>query len=329
MITKHNKAILSSAIALMAVCQSSAQSLDAFSDFNLITRGDAAINSGSEVEGRTLIGGSLTSANSTQFGFRLNQNPSAADVVPTLIVSGDIVSGSTINVTGGSVVVGGEVLGRRAINIQNSQNIRDNNGDLVLVTTQNTGATFDDTFNELALASSQLATLASSSGNNVTTDGAGNVSLNIASATDGLTVFNVDESIFGLGAPQERSVFLNGLGSNTVVINVSSGDDGVIDTRHSFGNGFIGSAENILFNFYDATEVNIGDQFFGSILAPNAEINATQTIDGSIFADSLRTNAEIHLPNFDGDITLEQVPEPSSTLLLGLGGLGLLVRRKR
>ncbi|MGJ8657424.1 MAG: choice-of-anchor A family protein [Akkermansiaceae bacterium] len=325
---KYNKSLLSLVIAAVTVTQANAQSLDALYEYNLITKGDLDIQS--EVEGRTLVGGNYVDGGTSNFGIHLNQSPST--ISPTLTVVGEVITGSVINVTGGSVVVGGSANGRK-FNIQNSQNVSG------LTATDNTGISFTETFNQLDLASQQLATFATNSGNTYSTDGGGNVILNIASITDGVTVFNVDESIFGYadgvtGGVNGRQLNLSGLdySGSTVVINVSSGTDGIINTLHSQGSGFMnGFTDNVIFNFYDAKEVNINNQFFGSILAPNALIDTQgkATIDGSVYANSLVSTNEIHDPLFGGSIKFETVPEPSSTLLLGLGGLGLLARRKR
>ena len=118
MITKNNKIIASLAFAVVAATGANAQSLDALSEFNIITTGD--FNSQSDIEGRTLVGGNFTNSNSTNFAIRLDQN--ARDQTDaSLIVVGDIVNGNAINVLAGSVVVGGTVNGR---NVQLNQNNR-------------------------------------------------------------------------------------------------------------------------------------------------------------------------------------------------------------
>ena len=331
MITRNNKIIASLAFAVVAVTGANAQSLDALSVFNIITTGD--FNSQSDIEGRTLVGGNFTNSNSTNFATRLDQN--AQDQTDaSLIVVGDIVNGNAINVLAGSVVVGGTVNGR---NVQLNQNNR------TVTFTENANINFDDTFTQLTLASQSLSTLAMNNGNTVVFPGnsGGTTTFNIGSgvAQDGLAVFNVTEDVFDtrLG----NTIDITGVQNTNrdVVINVGSGDDGIVNIGTNFLNGFNQDANQvrIVFNFFDATEINIATNFFGNILAPNAEINPQANIDGSVFAESLTTQSELHIPTFDGNIEFEQVPyliayqvpEPSSTLLLGLGGLGLLIRRKR
>ena len=98
----------------------------------------------------------------------------------------------------------------------------------------------------------------------------------------------------------------SGSGSNT--INITDG----------LGNSITTSTDtfNIISNgFYDTVSYNFGNN---ALLKAGTEYTFTSSVDAGFF------------PNYDG-LTLQAVvaPEPSSTALLGLGGLALMLRRKR
>lgn len=96
-------------------------------------------------------------------------------------------------------------------------------------------------------------------------------------------------------------------------------------------------AANVLFNFVDASagsSLNIGD-FWGSILAPEANLTTSGVIEGTVVANDINHgNYEIHLSNLDSEFAdkLEGlvVPEPSAyALILGMLSLGFAASRRR
>ena len=83
--------------------------------------------------------------------------------------------------------------------------------------------------------------------------------------------------------------------------------------------------ENALFNFEDATKVNLG-QWGASILAPDAAVTITGggNVDGSLFAQSFLGGGELHNNNlFNGALPSSAVPEPSTWAMLFAGFVGL------
>ena len=90
--------------------------------------------------------------------------------------------------------------------------------------------------------------------------------------------------------------------------------------------------EDALFNFEDATKVNLG-QWGASILAPGAAVKITS---GSLFAEQFLGGGELHNNNlFNGALpatalVTAPVPEPSTwaMLIAGFAGLAYLGWRK-
>lgn len=129
----------------------------------------------------------------------------------------------------------------------------------------------------------------------------------------------------------------------TLIINVSG-------TNVTFGANEVGNGslvqQNIIWNFMDATTVNVNTAVYGSILAPKAKITGNSPINGSVVANVFEDCGEVHLGTFNGNtgfllappptgggghVGTPGVPEPASwmTMLLGFGFIGSLIRSKR
>jgi len=95
-----------------------------------------------------------------------------------------------------------------------------------------------------------------------------------------------------------------------------------------------------LFNFYNATNIYLGNQFEGYILAPNADVTLGNNVDGGVMASNLVAESEIHLPDrnasaatFYGSLpnalSPGPVPEPATLTLLPVGAALWACRRRR
>jgi hypothetical protein len=88
-----------------------------------------------------------------------------------------------------------------------------------------------------------------------------------------------------------------------------------------------------LFNFYNASTVEVGTWSGASILAPDADVSITGggNISGSLFAKDYLGGGELHNDNlFDGALPSTPVPEPSTwaMLIAGFAGLGFVGYRR-
>ena len=147
----------------------------------------------------------------------------------------------------------------------------------------------------------------------------------------GLNIIKVsDPTILGTG----RTVNIN-LGTNSyVVIDVAGGTSANPDYLTNFGvtvfqNGVNkGSsngdstttlAQDILFNYYQATNLNI-TSVVGSVLAPNAAVSGISSgqIDGTLVANSFTGPTEFHNFGYEGQLPTP-TPEPAAYVCIGAG----------
>ncbi len=112
-----------------------------------------------------------------------------------------------------------------------------------------------------------------------------------------------------------------------VVINVRGINATALTINSNFINNARANNQQVIWNFVDATNITIANQFQGSILAPLANLQA-KVIEGSVVAKNFTMQDEVHLGTYQGGG--EIVPEPASwaMMLAGFGLVGAMMRRR-
>lgn len=303
------------------------------SEYNLIVADDY-IHQSSSVGGKVFVGGNLLTKSSLDVG--LDLDPKAS--FDSLVTVGDIKgNGGWFNVKSGSVVYGGNLNNVGGFNLNGDRSVQTvTKGNQAELRNQR-----DAIIGELNNASSSYAQM---SANGAVVAEQNKVALNY-SGTGGTAVFNVHATdVF----KQNSRLELNAGAAETIIINVSTahlaGNAGKIAYDFTapgginFTNGFAANANannigasNILWNFYDATQLNLQglDTFRGSLLAMGANVMSIGTADGSIAVKSLIQNRQIHNYTFvpPSEVPL---PAPIQFMLIGLSCLLAMHRwRKR
>lgn len=233
--------------------------------------------------------------------------------VGNLYIGGNQGTGSSITIANGSAYLGGSQGG--TINANGGGTV--NTGSpLPAATMPDVGTIVSDAQSTLTTYSGQLAGLAADS----TTVQSGNKLTFVGNAgEDGIAVFDVDGSL--LSSVNEFEFTLNG--AVQTVINVTGS---IIDIAANFINGSATDlATNTLWNFTEATDLDIERQFGGSILAVYADLTNGNNLEGSVVAASLTQYGEIH---YNGPSTfVAPTPIPAALPMFG-AALVLFAGRK-
>ncbi len=143
--------------------------------------------------------------------------------------------------------------------------------------------------------------------------------------TSKVQVFNINSNTVG------NLVLQNVKSDAQVIINVNGTNSGT-GTKYTFSGGQDGQLESlrdrVLFNFANASEVNISTFTYGTILATKANIIGTGHIEGSVIANSISAQVEI---GYEPWHNTSPVPEADTwaMLLAGLGVTAFLAKHRQ
>ncbi|MES2988612.1 MAG: choice-of-anchor A family protein [Pseudomonadota bacterium] len=336
--------LVSAAMLCVTAMPASAQiaGIDAMKEWNLIVLGD--LQSSSEVEGRTFVGGNLTGNSSN---YQIKTPATSALGTPGLTVVGDVNGGHKNLNNGSGAIVGGNVNSGFNLNgatqtVKVGGAISNTNVNQNVV--QSGLGTSDPAF--LVGLNQQKSVLTTSMGrlstdmkgldaNSQLTISGNRGTFNAQPDNKGVAVFNIAAA--DLDKIGEIQFNLNG--ADTAIVNVSGTN---INLNDNFLGGTTGLGEHVIWNFADATSLKSTTAWGGSVLAPNAAANTGNYIEGSAVFGSLVQNGEFHLGTYTGGYTSPVTPPgggggpspiPGETLglfALGAAGLiGLRWRRKR
>jgi choice-of-anchor A domain-containing protein len=336
----------------------------ALRDYNLIVLKD--LQSNSEVEGRTFVGGNVSGGSANFF-----TKPHGLTGGTGLVVGGNVTGGAKQINNGASLKVGGNLDSGANMNGGGSAQVDGNatklnaNGAAVYVDGNVSHTNAKDIYYGGSLSTSNGAKHAGDhSANGLQTQ----IQQQVADYTRELT--DTSAYLAGLGATQalsysndgQQAIFDAGVGSGVAVFAIadlnaalkkqsqlkfafpSSYDLVVINVAGlnvtlpggiNFG-AVANLGQKVIWNFYQATSVDLGAKsWFGTVLAPNADLRIGNYIEGSVAAKTLLQNGEVHMNNFAAPASVSElraaVPEPATwaMLILGFGAAGAVLRRRR
>jgi choice-of-anchor A domain-containing protein len=274
---------------------------DILSSFNLVTTGKVSTHS--DIVGDAVVGGDLNGA--TFFG-----GGAAIPASPDLYLFGKLNGSLNLN-SGGNLYYAGSTGPR----------VNYNGGGKDLGAPPNPLSYYTD---PLADLSTQLSGLTATAGTSFV-----NGKFNAGSNT-GVVVFDITGSALASDLVN-HDISFTGRGVTSYIINVIGNFSEPSSTHFNV------DQEDALFNFEDATTVNLG-RWGASILAPDAAVKITSGgyLEGSLFANEFLGGGELHNNNlFNGalparGLATTPVPEPSTwaMLIAGFAGLALLGWRR-
>jgi choice-of-anchor A domain-containing protein len=271
--------------------------------YNLITLEDLSTNS--DVEYKTLVCGSLVGASSANFGIHLDK-ASTSPLTSVLEVARSISSGSTLNVQTGSVSVGqssdkitkqGNV--QYTVNENRQFNINGGNEGARVLYDSKLVEKCQEVKVELKNVSAILARKSANNDVNFPKDQPAPLTLSVTKKdSDGVAIFTVPDgnALFRNQKVQQIEIDNNRVQATLIVVNVGG------KTVSFDGGNIVGSLtqldtrSRVLFNFYEAEEINMQRNFMGSLLAPFAKVQTNANIDGATVVKSLSTTSELHKP---------------------------------
>jgi choice-of-anchor A domain-containing protein len=278
-------------------------------DYSVYSLGDySSLYGGSVIGGRVAVAGNAN-INSEAIGRNLT---SADSKTPTVIVGGNVsYDNSTLKY--GSVVFGGANKSGRWTQVQTP------NGSV----TQGTPLDFSALGN---MALSYSAGLAAQKATGSLSSLYGTGTLNAGS---GINIFYVS----GKDLASLHKLRLVGDSGGKVVINVDAAE---FSRSLSFDTGGF-AADSVLFNFYNATDLDLGGwDFGGSLLAPEASITLRGgNILGNVVAGDFQSaGAKVAGNAYAGYLDaagISAIPEPDTWLMMlaGFTLVGIMVRRRR
>lgn len=305
---------------------------DLTSGHDVFVRGNATFD-GVHMHGSTAIGGDLTLRGSmSEFlndnvvrpaglavGGRINQNADAR-----INNSGKLRVGS---LQAGQTVVTGSLKTSLGRNLYFSNSLP--TADVVSASSVDMNAAF----NQLGSLSASLASMNQTLDFNGFVSGGNNFNLTLGNvASGGFDVMNITGAQL---ASVQNLNFNHVAGFNQrLVINVDlSSYSGAAFVQNRNGNN---EADNILWNFYGATNLAIQNQFIGSILAPGIDFtHSNNDVKGSVIARSfVKNGGQVHVHPFTvdfpgGESPAPPVPDAGSTGLLALLVLPVLAACRR
>ncbi|UAK24843.1 collagen-binding domain-containing protein [Sphingomonas nostoxanthinifaciens] len=311
------------------------------------TFGQGNSNAGATASSRPTL--AVAGSTYTSFTLQDGQNGSGASQPKSVVVGKNLNYTNNVNPDNWSVKVGGNLAGFQNVNGGPSITYggsyggsNTGNGRVAKDSTIAAGGSADLG----ASLASQAATmktdlnslstvLASLTSNGTVATNGSNITFDFSKVTSGYGAYTIDAStLFSYNGALDVILGTAGGSTEPVVINVTGSGQYVDSLNMNLADSV---ASEIIWNFVDATGLTINANFTGSILAPNATIVNSSNITGSVVANVLNQNAEVHLATYSGTdalvptSTVGAVPEAATwaMMVVGFGLIGRVARSRR
>ena len=322
-------------------------------DYNLIVFGD--VTSQSDVDGKAYIGGNLTG------GSFDNHNVAAGPGINALTVGNNVSGSVTVNGPGvaiggnlatsnyngnggGNAYIGGSWTGSANFNLNGSGNVY-LGGTKTGTGNVNGGSLFQNQSSSSFLANVPTTATTSSiqttltnyssflgglTANSTFSLNSGTATFNASPNAQGLAIFDITNAQSFFTSVNQITFNLNG--ATEIIVDVTGAGSGTLTIAANFLGGQAQTlAQDTLWNFTDATSLKIDNQFGGDILANSAAVTLNQNEEGTLVAESLVQDGEVHYDGANNNLPLAPTPVPATLPLFGggLGLLGYLTRRRK
>jgi len=303
------------AAVVLLCCQS--VSAELVTGFDVVVGGTLDLRG--QIQGRTLVGTTVTGNASYGTGLTPSSAYSDTDV---LVVGGSLQSGN-ITVQAGDVRLGG-TQGSASVTLNGPGSQLFQNDASAVTRAAGIGQQLD------SLSALYGSLEANSTYGVVYTPQASTVTFIPNPGAEGIAVFDVPADLL---EPSNAQFLIDttGLPSDTTyVFNVRGPLTSAVSGK--FGENFTDPTVqgHSLWNFVDQTSsISLNQDWYGSILAPNASLQTTGPVNGGVYVGGdFTSNNRVNLPSFEGAV-LAAVPEPSGMVLAATAGLGFLGARLR
>lgn len=297
-------------VEAMKAMNTSLTARQVLNQFNLVVLGNAT--SSSHVDGRSFIGGNLQGGTYVQHpsdtpasayaGLTVQGNAGNVMVNNLGVVTGGGLSNSTVNSGPGAVFGNGNrdnFNGPAYVKGTSSGSNFNGGRDASLATGSAVKASTSTNFGFVLTSLSRQLSHLTSTGSTVDLSG-NKATFNAVANESGVAIFDltrIDTAVFKAG---EFKFNLNG--ATTLILN--SDEKSATIAANFLGGSARAIGAKTLWNFYEATNLKIDNEWGGSILAPFAHFKNGNNIEGDVLVDSLDQRGEIHLQSFYGQLPM-------------------------